>query len=331
MSDVSDLAERLHEFLEAHLSAGAEPSVANLVRLDGGSSKENWSVDARWAGAGHELIVRQDPAEGVVANSLHAEYELLAALQDTAVPVPSTYFSDPDGQWFGRPTVVQGRVPGRADRAVLTAADPLGLGVAGRLALARGLVDVLAAIHAVPAASLEPVFGPPPADPARAALARWHAELADERVRGAGQDSRLDVAFGFLETHVPQPPTRPVLVHGDFRPANVLVQDGRIRAVLDWEFASLGDPLDDLGWHTCAVYHREHLIEDAWEVDDVLAAWSERTGLPVDPNALRFWQVFSTLRLTILAVRATRLLEEGSPMGKKVPVDRLLALLARET
>ena len=56
----------------------------------------------------------------------------------------------------------------------------------------------------------------------------------------------------------------------------------------------------------------------------------DRTGIAADPARLRFWQVFSTFRLTVIAVRAVRLLAEGSPMGKAAPVDRLYDLLATE-
>jgi aminoglycoside phosphotransferase (APT) family kinase protein len=329
-----DLAQCLHAMLAAQLPAGADPTVGEPTLLGGGSSKENWAVDATWTTAAgrtrHELIVRQDPDVGVVANCLQAEFDLLALLQGGAVPVAPTWFSDGSCRWFGRPTVVQGRVRGRSDRGMLTPADPLGLGLAGRRALAEQLIEVLAAVHAVPVDVVEPALGRRLDHPARAGLTHWRTELSAERAAGAGRDSRLDKAFVPLEELAPPPPDRQVLLHGDFRPANVLVDAGRISALLDWEFARLGDPLDDLGWHTCAIYHREHLIAEEWEVDDILAAWTARTGLAVDADALRFWQVFSTLRLTILAVRADRLLAQGSPMGKKVPLDRLLALLDRE-
>jgi aminoglycoside phosphotransferase (APT) family kinase protein len=302
--------------------------------LGGGSSKQNWAFDATWTPiAGdplhQQLILRQDAAEGVVSTSLAVESELMDALVGTGAPVPAVYGADTTGAIFGIPTIVAGRLPGRADRAALRDVDPLGLGPAGRLALAHQLADLLADIHAVDAATLTGVLPDPGPDPAAHEVAHWNAELTAERARGHGESAVLDDTLRWLEAHRPAPAPRQVLVHGDFRPANVLVDAGRVTALLDWELAHLGDPFDDLGWYTGAIYRREHFL-DGWTVQDLLARYHERTGSAPDPARLRFWQVFSTFRLAVIAVRAVRLLAEGSPMGQAAPVDRLYALLAKE-
>jgi aminoglycoside phosphotransferase (APT) family kinase protein len=308
--------------------------VGEPALLGGGSSKQNWSFDAVWTAAGGErfeqqLILRQDAEEGVVSTSLAVESELMDALVGTGVPVPTVLGADTTGAIFGLPSIVVSRVPGRADRAVLRDVDPFGLGPEGRLALARQLADLIADVHAVDAAMLHGVLPDPGPDPAGHEVAHWTEQLTNERARGHGDAAVLDETLRWLDANRPSPPARRVLVHGDFRPANVLVDGGRITALLDWELAHLGDPFDDLGWYTGAIYHREHFL-DGWAVEDFLLRYHLRTGTTPDPERLRFWQVFSTFRLTVIAVRAVRLLDEGSPMGKAAPVDRLYELLARE-
>jgi aminoglycoside phosphotransferase (APT) family kinase protein len=302
------------------------------VLLGGGSSKQNWAFDATW-GAGaerrnRELILRQNPAEGVVTTSLAEEFALLRALSGTGVPAPAAHWLDADAAAFALPSLVVDRARGRTDRAALREGDPLGLGPDGRLSLARQLTDLLADVHAVHPDRLAGIPDDP--DPAFAALEARRAELATERAAAGTTDPRLDAALAWLTDRVPGPPPRRVLVHGDFRPANVLVADGRVSALLDWELAHRGDPHDDLGWYTCAVYRREHFVEGQWEREQFLARYTERSGIPVDAHALQFWQVLAAFRLTVIAARAVRLLAEGSPMGREAPVDRLLALLERE-
>ena len=330
---MSELQDKLAGWL-ATWRPDATVLVTDPVLLGGGSSKQNWAFDATWAPAGgdviqEQLILRQDAEEGVVSTSLAVESELMDALVGTGVPVPTVYGADTTGAIFGVATLVVSRLPGRADRAVLRDVDPLALGDAGRLALAHQLADLLADIHAVDAAVLTAVLPDPGPDPAAHEVAHWTTELTNERARGHGDVTVLDETLRWLHANRPSPPSRQVLVHGDFRPANVLVEDGRVTALLDWELSHLGDPYDDLGWYTGAIYHREHFL-DGWSVEDFLIRYHLRTGTAPDPDRLRFWQVFSTFRLTVIAVRAVRLLAEGSPMGKAAPVERLYDLLAKE-
>jgi aminoglycoside phosphotransferase (APT) family kinase protein len=325
---VSDLPDTLRSWL-ASWQPGLDLAITEPVLLGGGSSKQNWAFDATWAGVQRQLILRQDAERGVVSTSLAVEAELMDALVGTGVPVPAVLGADTTGAVFGIPSIVVSRLPGRADRAVLRDADPFELGAEGRLALAHQLADLLADVHAVDAATLTGVLPDPGPDPAGHEVAHWTEQLAHERARGHGTAAVLDDTLAWLGTHLPSPPPHQVLVHGDFRPANVLVEAGAVTALLDWELAHLGDPFDDLGWYTGAIYRREHFL-DGWTLEDLLARYHERTGLAPDPERLRFWQVFSTFRLTLIAVRAVRLLAEGSPMGKDAPVDRLYALLAKE-
>ncbi|MGQ0632562.1 MAG: phosphotransferase family protein [Sporichthyaceae bacterium] len=321
---MSALRDQLTAFLTHELGRDVEVDEPRL--LGGGSSKANWAVSARWSvqfgaewePAGGELILRQEPAAGVVTTGLAQEFALLRALNGDA-RAPGVLWLDGTAQWFDRPSMLSFRHPGRADRSVLRGRDPLGLGADGQRALAGDLADLLAAVHAVPRARVADALPDPGPDSARSELARWGEEL-DGLDRGGGD---LAPVRDWLHAHCPDP-ARTRLVHGDFRPANVLVDDGRISALLDWELAHFGDPCDDLGWYTCSIYRAEH-FPAGWGVEDFLARYVDAGGRAPEPERLRFWQVLSVFRLAVIAIRAARNIELGLAEGTPPPVDRVIA------
>lgn len=133
----------------------------------------------------------------------------------------------------------------------------------------------------------------------------------------------------WLWEHRPPPPARVTLVHADFRPANVLVEDGRVSVLLDWEFAHLGDPAEDLGWYCAPIYTREHFIRDAWSQDEFLSRYAAATGVLVEPERLHFWQVLSMFKLAaILLVGIGSFLEGETDRAAAANHDMLRATLA---
>jgi aminoglycoside phosphotransferase (APT) family kinase protein len=208
---------------------------------------------------------------------------------------------DDSGDELTRPSMVVKRYFGQAHRAVLRRTDPLDLGIERQVGLAREICETLASLHNIDAeaAGMHGVLAHPGPNPAAHELAHWRAEL--QRCRLEPQPA-LEAAAEWLLDSLPAPADRIVVVHGDFRPANVLIRDGGVEVLLDWELAHLGDPLDDLGWYTAPLYRKEHFITGSWEQSDFLQLYTERTGIDVDPDALRFWQVMSTFRLAVMAL-----------------------------
>jgi aminoglycoside phosphotransferase (APT) family kinase protein len=317
---MTDLLAALQAFLVDRLPAGAEPKVTGLRRSGTGSSRENWPFDAEWTSDGvrvtHELLLRRDPAAAVVDTGRGREFRLLAALADTPVPAPAVHWLDDTGEFLVRPSMIVARRPGRAHRAVLREKDPLDLGAAGRAALARRICTVLAEVHRVDVPAALPDPGP---EPARHELDRWVREL--DAVELEPQPA-LRVAATWLADHLPPPPERNVVVHGDFRPANVLVHNGAFDALLDWELAHAGDPLDDLGWYTAPLYAAEHFPPGVWTEREFLDRYTELTGTEVPPASLHFWQVLATFRLAVIALTSVRAFLAGDRPA--APADRVI-------
>ncbi|SFT81880.1 Predicted kinase, aminoglycoside phosphotransferase (APT) family [Geodermatophilus amargosae] len=211
--------------LEATLIAGGKSNLTYLV-TDGTS----------------EWIVRRPPMGHVLATAhdMAREFRVMSALQDTAVPVPRTYAFCGDESVIGADFYVMERCAGTPLRRAAQLAE---LGPGRTRVISTGLVDTLAALHAVdPHAVGLGDFGRPEGFLARQ-VARWKKQLDASHTRDLPAAQQL---FGRLAADVPLESTTGI-VHGDFRLDNVLV-DGqdRVTAVLDWEMATLGDPLTDL-------------------------------------------------------------------------------------
>ena len=128
------------------------------------------------------------------------------------------------------------------------------------------------------------------------------------------------------------------VVHGDFRNGNFIVGPEGIRAVLDWELAHLGDPLEDLGWLCVKAWRfgEEPVVGGFGSVDDLVAAYEAESGTVVDRAALHWWQVLGTLKWGIICIHqaerhrsgATRSVELAT-IGRRVAENEweLLELL----
>ena len=305
MDETQLLSARLVQLLEREVDGADAVRIENLQRAGAGSSTENWLFDASWSVHGqshHEaLVLRRAPASEVVVASRTTEFALLQALANRGIPAPRAWWMDHDGSLFGRPAMVLQRCTGRADRQMLTGRNAAGLGVPARTALAAQMVDVLCAIHAIPVAALRAQWGEVAARGVTARQAILNCEAGFLPLETV-PSPEMRLAAWWLRDHLPALPGREVLVHGDFRPANLLVEGGHLSAVLDWELAHCGDPAQDLGWYLAPVYRAEHFIAGSWTPRDYLQRYESRTGTTVDRQALRFWSVFALFQLAGIAI-----------------------------
>lgn len=302
-----DILDQLERFLAAQPDVAAPPRIERLERVGVGRSRENWLFDAVWPdGTVEPLIVRRDPRGGLLETSRATEFAVLRALEGTAVPAPRVRWLDADGALLGRPSLVMVREPGEVDYFVVNGDRPL----AERVDLARRFCDLLATLHRTDwaAAGLGAVLADPGPGAARAELDGWTAILRRDQQEPWPE---LEVARRWLAATGPRSP-RTVLVHGDFKAGNVLLEDGdRLVALLDWELAHLGDPMEDLGWITQPLRLREHLIPGAWEREDLFARYEAATGIPVDVSAVIWWNVLASYKTAVMQISGLRSFREG--------------------
>jgi aminoglycoside phosphotransferase (APT) family kinase protein len=251
----------------------------------------------------HDWVLRRPPLGNVLpsAHDMGREFRVLSALHGTDIPVPEPVLLCTDDSVLGAPFYVMSRVDGPVLR---DAADTRGLRPEEARAAASELVRVLAAIHRLDTARLAG-FGRPDGYLARQ-VARWQRQWSLSATRDLPDVDRLVTG---LAGRVPQP-QRASLVHGDYRLDNVIFgADRRIAAVVDWEMATLGDPLADLGlllvyWDdvSAAVTGTEHAVSAnpgfpaATELAERYAA-----GTGLDLTELGFYVAFGYFKLAVIA------------------------------
>ena len=277
-------------------------SLERLSRAAGGLSRENWSLDASWTDANgrhaHPLMLMRDAAGTLLNTERSREFAVLKALEGSAVAAPAVHWMDPDGRFLGAPSLVMARMPGSCDYMVLNGSRPL----QERLQLADDFLKLLVAIQAVDwrAQGLGERLGVPEDSPAKAELGHWEVEYRRVQLE---PHPELDYVLSWLDRTAPQAEAI-VLVHGDFKPGNALIENNRITAKLDWETAHLGDPLEDLGWITNPVRKREHQIPGHWERQQIVEAYRQLTGRKVCEADLTWWNVFSCWKLAVIQLTA---------------------------
>ncbi|MEU9522426.1 MULTISPECIES: phosphotransferase family protein [unclassified Streptomyces] len=208
--------------------------------IEGGRSNLTYAVSdgaARW-------VVRRPPLGHVLATAhdMRREHRVISALHPTDVPVPRPVLLCEDDEVLGAPFYVMEFVEGTPYR---TAEQLAPLGPERTRAAVLNLVDTLVGLHAV-----DPVevgladFGRPEGFLDRQ-LRRWAKQLDASRNRDLAGIDELHATLG---RELPRSPA-PTVVHGDYRLDNVLIggEGDEIRAILDWEMSTLGDPLTDLG------------------------------------------------------------------------------------
>ncbi|KRV49887.1 acyl-CoA dehydrogenase [Wenjunlia vitaminophila] len=220
----------------------------------------------------HRWVLRRPPLGHVLATAhdMGREYRVISALAHTPVPVPTTHLLCQDPGVIGAPFYLMEHVPGQVLR---NAGQTARLGRDRACGLAEHLVDVLAVLHGVDPHEVDLAdFGRPDGYLHRQVV-RWGKQLAASRSR---ETPDLDALREELLDRVPSS-QRSGIVHGDYRLDNVVVgDDDRINAVLDWEMATLGDPLADLGLFLVYWDVIRELVPD----NPVAAGVSDAAGFP---------------------------------------------------
>lgn len=262
--------------------------VEHLKRLSGGASRVTSSFDlVDDQGGRRPLIIQQDRGDGAAQNgSVGAEAGLLVAARRGGVPVPEVVASG-EGKGLGPRWLVVARVDGETiPRKILR--DPEWEEARDRLTAQCG--EALAAIHAIDTASV-PALSPtdPLADP---------LPILD----GLGEvRPALELGARWLDAHRPAAGPRRV-VHGDFRLGNLMIGPDGLRAVLDWELAHVGDPVEDIGW-LCAPAWRfggTGRVGGFGDLGDLLDAYEKAGGRKVESGEVVWWEAHATMKWAVV-------------------------------
>jgi aminoglycoside phosphotransferase (APT) family kinase protein len=268
-------APRLQDYLHGRFPERSA-AVHSVDRLMGGYSKETYIVRLAENGEDKTLVIRKDGYGLPTGSSVVGEFAVLQEVHRLGIPVPEPLWLEADTAPFAAAFMAVGHVSGRpANQIVPTDPDT-------RHGWSDNLAGVLARLHAQtaqPGVDVRDVLRPEIADLRRRMQER-------ERAPHPG----LSLGLAWLETHLDDLAGRPACrIHGDFGYHNFLMREGRVVAVLDWEFSRIGDPVEDL---TMFRPFMEQI--DCWE--RFRATYEELSGFHFDARGARYFGVWTEVR-----------------------------------
>jgi aminoglycoside phosphotransferase (APT) family kinase protein len=255
--------------------------------ITGGNRCRSWAVDVVAPGpCPAALYLRYQPPRppSVEPYTVWREARVYQALRERGVTMPELIAIHPEVQ-----AILTERAPGRADFRRAPASD--------QASIALDFIHALAALHrtrADPRLTAQLTQGRTIGDCVREELSVWRAMYEET----GESDILIDFALDWLEQSTPEPEGLPVLVHGDAGPGNFLFANGHMTALLDWELAHMGDPMEDLAW-----FSMRSVMEPVPNFAACLAAYARETGAPIDLARVRYHRVFVCARVVIIRHR----------------------------
>jgi aminoglycoside phosphotransferase (APT) family kinase protein len=300
MTTIPDFVPRLEGFLSEKTRSAVR--VVQSRQLTGGASRDTWALDVEIGPDVQRLVLRRDMG-GVISDqalSREQEFRVLQAARNAGVLVPTPRWLCADPNVLGVPFFLMDRLEGESVGRRVVREPTLG---EARRVLPRQMAEQLVRIHAVDPAGLKflprPNPGQSPAHTAVQSTARELHQLGEVH-------PVLEIAIRWLlgmtsSRSVPECPN-PVLVHGDFRIGNLMVGPMGLVGVFDWEFAHIGDPIEDLAW-PCVRSWR--FGQDGLHLgglaapDEFIEVYENLSGRKISRESLRYWEIMGNLRWAV--------------------------------
>jgi aminoglycoside phosphotransferase (APT) family kinase protein len=308
--------DRIRGALADHLHAD-ELFLTSVERITVGWSHETWLFDASWTDHGGRqsqgFCLRRDPGNALLRemSDLAVQYRVLRCLEPTPVPTPRPFFFEDDPSVLGAPFLVMEKVPGICPNPWGREGRQFYEDAAARGVLPESFTDTLVTLHALDwrAAGLDFLGVPGSGDDfARREVAKWR-RLID--ASGQDVDPVLIDLLCWLDANAPTT-ERLALVHGAYRTGNFLVHDDRISALLDWETEVIGDPMYDVAY-VLSDLNREgtDLLSNLVERDAFYRRYEKGTGIDIDEDACRYYQLLYAMRSAAFWMSASGLFAAG--------------------
>jgi aminoglycoside phosphotransferase (APT) family kinase protein len=290
MQSNRSLVAPLERYLTGRLGGPGPVTVDHVRRIAVGHSRAMFMVDTTREGCPRSFVLRLEQG-GVFGTSSEGEVRLMRALRYAGYPVAPVRWYEPDPAILGNAFFLMDALPGEADSA-------------GEKEV-RAYIRCLKRQHDLDWRSIGLRFlGVPQTarDGALAQVERWY------RVYRQGTYlpiPLLEEGRAWLRRHAP-PAARITLVHGDAGPANFMYREGEVTCVTDWEFAHLGDPIED--WVYMATMRGARLfLRERWA-----ELFREEAGVEVSPAEWVFWDAFNHFKGACANITTLRVFSSGA-------------------
>jgi len=317
MADARPIQEKILDYLHTRLPQASALTISNFVQAAGGWSHEIYVFDAQWMEQGEELsrgiCLRKDPGAGLLRelSDLKQQFLVIKALEPTPAPTPKGYWYETDPSLLGGPFFVMEKVAGEVPNPWSRAGKQFYAEAAKRGKLPRSFVEALAALHNLDwrAAGLE-FLGVPGSgkDFALREIAKWEGLIQQSLHQ---PEPLLTEILMWLKANAPAA-ERLAFVHGAYRTGNLIIHDDAVAAIIDWELQVIGDPMYDVAY-VLSDLNREGspLLSCIVERESFLDYYQQLTGLKIDLEVCRYYEILYMMRTTAFWLSASGLFAEG--------------------
>lgn len=269
-------------------SLGDDCRIQQCRRLTAGASAATWLIET----SQQDLILRLEAGGEQFGTGVGktVEAKTQQAAGQAGAPVARVFHILEDHPQLGNGYLMQ-KLEGESLAPKILKADEL---ASARSALTGQCAKALATIHGIPAAQLEFL---PVQD-----AANQLQSLKDIHDSFGETLPVFTLAFRWLQDNIPPCP-RTALVHGDFRLGNFLVNADGLNGILDWELTHLGDPMEDLGWLCVRAWRfnrPDKAVGGFGDQAELFSAYEQASGVSVNPAAVRYWELFGTLKWGVI-------------------------------
>lgn len=295
MSDKQDFDSKLQAVLRRVY--GEQINLGSANRLSGGASQETWLLTIEGPSAPDTLILRRAP-EGMEATEesraigLPSEAKLIRRAQAAGVAVPEVVHVLEAGDGVGEGFIMS-RVEGETIARRILRDDEY---ATARKRLPAQCGKALAGIHRIDASDMPRM---------RLSSGLEQIDHYEEAYLATGACRPIfDLAIVWLRENAPRP-LETVLVHGDFRLGNIMVDENGLAAVLDWELAHYGDPREDIGWmctNSWRFGQSENRLGGFGDVEPLLEAYAEAGGPELTPADIDWWDMLGSMKWGIMCM-----------------------------
>lgn len=304
------------KYVKHRLPDAENISLDSFERIHGGASRQTYRLKLTYTRNGVKeekgLILRIDPEKALIETEHAMEYMFYKAFHGSTVPVPAPVWLEEDGKWLGGAFFVMEEITGCETSPAKIAEPPFDR---VREKIGETYCWILGQISKADPEKiglLKNMDVPKPDECWKRELDYWEQMIEQDELE---PQPVARAAIRWLRRTPPPPAQKISIIHGDYRIGNFLYDEkGKIHGILDWEMCHMGDPIEDLayGFNLLWTSSEPNMVGCMINRERAIGLWEESSGLKCDPDAFRWWDIFSSVKGVAIWVDAARKFYDGT-------------------